>query len=136
MEAVKQKTSELLKALTKEDFQHCFDQWKTYGKVLDSPLRQKHDKFQGLGLGWPGRQYHMLLVISRDKVIIINNIFQTVSRQPCALWCRILKYSLRNELEVTYPPKPNVLLPPELLVSASSHDFYVPMDSLAGSRRG
>ncbi|VVC37276.1 Transposase, type 1 [Cinara cedri] len=28
MEAVKQKTAELLKALTKEDFQHCFDQWK------------------------------------------------------------------------------------------------------------
>ncbi|VVC45839.1 Transposase, type 1 [Cinara cedri] len=28
MEAVKQKTAELLKALTEEDFQHCFDQWK------------------------------------------------------------------------------------------------------------
>ncbi|VVC33042.1 Transposase, type 1 [Cinara cedri] len=28
MEAVKQKTAELLKALTNEDFQHCFDQWK------------------------------------------------------------------------------------------------------------
>ena len=28
MEAVKQKTADLLKALTKEDFQHCFDQWK------------------------------------------------------------------------------------------------------------
>ncbi|GFX97844.1 putative mariner transposase [Trichonephila clavipes] len=28
MEAVKQKTAELLKALTKEDFQHCFDLWK------------------------------------------------------------------------------------------------------------
>ncbi|GFV10596.1 putative mariner transposase [Trichonephila clavipes] len=28
MEAVKQKTAELLKTLTKEDFQHCFDQWK------------------------------------------------------------------------------------------------------------
>jgi hypothetical protein len=27
MEAVKQKTAELLKALTK-DFQHCFNQWK------------------------------------------------------------------------------------------------------------
>ncbi|GFS93419.1 transposable element Tcb2 transposase [Trichonephila clavipes] len=34
-------------------------------KVLDSPLRQKHGKFQGLGLGWPGRQSHKLLVISR-----------------------------------------------------------------------
>ncbi|GFW91111.1 putative mariner transposase [Trichonephila clavipes] len=34
MEAVKQKTTELLKALTKEDFQHCFDQWKkAYGKM-------------------------------------------------------------------------------------------------------
>ena len=28
MEAVKQKTADLLKALTKENFQHCFDQWK------------------------------------------------------------------------------------------------------------
>ncbi|GFX22727.1 integrin beta [Trichonephila clavipes] len=28
MEAVKQKMAELLKALIKEDFQHCFDQWK------------------------------------------------------------------------------------------------------------
>ena len=28
MEAIKQKTADLLKALTKEDFQHCFDQWK------------------------------------------------------------------------------------------------------------
>ena len=28
MEAVKQKTADLLKALTKGDFQHCFDQWK------------------------------------------------------------------------------------------------------------
>ncbi|GFU56886.1 hypothetical protein TNCV_2437651 [Trichonephila clavipes] len=28
MEAVKQKTAQLLKALTKEDFQHCFDQWE------------------------------------------------------------------------------------------------------------
>ncbi|GFU65566.1 DENN domain-containing protein 1A [Trichonephila clavipes] len=27
--------------------------------VLDSPLRQKHDKFQGLDLGWPGRQSHV-----------------------------------------------------------------------------
>ena len=34
MEAVKQKTADLLKALTKEDFQHCFDQSKKkYGKV-------------------------------------------------------------------------------------------------------
>ena len=30
MEAVKQKTAELLKALTKEDFEHCFDQWKKH----------------------------------------------------------------------------------------------------------
>ncbi|XP_050516736.1 protein GVQW3-like [Diabrotica virgifera virgifera] len=28
MEEVKRKTAELLKALTKEDFQHCLDQWK------------------------------------------------------------------------------------------------------------
>ncbi|GFV55875.1 hypothetical protein TNCV_2834471 [Trichonephila clavipes] len=35
------------------------------GKVLESPLRQKHAKFQGLGLGWPGRQSHKLLVTSR-----------------------------------------------------------------------
>lgn len=28
MEEVKQKTTELLKSLTKEDFQHCFQQWK------------------------------------------------------------------------------------------------------------
>ncbi|GFX93530.1 hypothetical protein TNCV_1094701 [Trichonephila clavipes] len=27
--------------------------------VLDSPLKQKHDKFQGYGLGWPGRKSHM-----------------------------------------------------------------------------
>jgi hypothetical protein len=28
MEEVKRKSAELLNALTKEDFQHCFDQWK------------------------------------------------------------------------------------------------------------
>lgn len=28
MEEVKQKPTELLKALAKEDFQNCFDQWK------------------------------------------------------------------------------------------------------------
>ena len=28
MEKVKRKSAELLNALTKEDFQHCFDQWK------------------------------------------------------------------------------------------------------------
>jgi len=28
MEKVKRKSTELLNALTKEDFQHCFDQWK------------------------------------------------------------------------------------------------------------
>jgi hypothetical protein len=32
MEAVKQKTADLLKALTKEDFQHCFNQWKNVWK--------------------------------------------------------------------------------------------------------
>ncbi|GFY12650.1 hypothetical protein TNCV_2448411 [Trichonephila clavipes] len=34
-------------------------------EILDSPLRQKHGKFQGIGQGWPGRQSHMLLGISR-----------------------------------------------------------------------
>ncbi|GFT63766.1 hypothetical protein TNCV_423831 [Trichonephila clavipes] len=38
MEAVKQKTAELLKALTKEDFQHCFDQWK------DNKVRETYRK--------------------------------------------------------------------------------------------
>lgn len=28
MEGVKRKPVELLNALTKEDFEHCFDQWK------------------------------------------------------------------------------------------------------------
>ncbi|GFU31177.1 putative mariner transposase [Trichonephila clavipes] len=43
MEAVKQKTAELLKALTKEDFQHCFDQWKGVwrgeGSILKGSIR-------------------------------------------------------------------------------------------------
>ncbi|GFU61102.1 putative mariner transposase [Trichonephila clavipes] len=36
MEAVNQKTAELLKALTEKDFQHCFDQWKEeFGTVIE-----------------------------------------------------------------------------------------------------
>lgn len=30
MEAVKQKTAEVLKTITKEKFQHCFEQWKKH----------------------------------------------------------------------------------------------------------
>ncbi|VVC34237.1 Hypothetical protein CINCED_3A000056 [Cinara cedri] len=44
MEAVKQKTAELLKALTKEDFQHCFDQWK---KSMEKCVARRGEYIEG-----------------------------------------------------------------------------------------
>ncbi|GFT39249.1 putative mariner transposase [Trichonephila clavipes] len=44
MEAVKQKTAELLKALTKEDFQHCFDQW---GKRMERGVARGGEYIEG-----------------------------------------------------------------------------------------
>ncbi|GFU61739.1 hypothetical protein TNCV_4612171 [Trichonephila clavipes] len=50
METVRQKSAELLKVLTKEDFQHCFDQWKKrterkgtlpVGRVARLPLEER-----------------------------------------------------------------------------------------------
>ncbi|GFU09722.1 uncharacterized protein TNCV_5027491 [Trichonephila clavipes] len=75
----------LLKKCLGEQQIRCFFVFQ----VPDSPLRQKHDKFQGLGLRWPGRQSHMLLVISRictvSEEFRKNAIFHPGHQEPAAL---------------------------------------------------
>lgn len=39
---VKRKSAELLNALTKEDFQHCFDQWKNEWNGVGQGEYEKH----------------------------------------------------------------------------------------------
>ncbi|VVC44527.1 Transposase, type 1 [Cinara cedri] len=85
MEAVKQKTAELLKALTKEDFQHCFDQWK---KRIEKCMARGGDTLKNFFKGNSIKVRGLFALLPDETVILLLSLVDVDMFLNCRLVCK------------------------------------------------